>query len=234
MKLFAELLALPFPTQDIEFRVGSTNKEKTKGLALAYITSRAVMERLDMVVGPGNWESNLSVIDKGFTCSLSIRVGQDWVTKMDAANLSDIESIKGGASDALKRAAVQWGIGRYLYGLPDIWVALENGKYIPDNELKKARSVVEEYTRKLSAIIPLPGDRIENLKKGLSEVGVPEPEKFIMDVFGTIKIDEISGRNILALAAHAKTFVVTENEKYRCRLYSSKGLPYEPVSGIEI
>jgi len=38
-----------------------------------------------------------------------------WVTKSDGADDSSIESAKGGISDSLKRAAVQYGIGRYLY-----------------------------------------------------------------------------------------------------------------------
>lgn len=232
MKTFYELLSLPFPVNDIEFRVGSTNKDKTSGLALAYITSRAVMDRLDLVVGPGNWESDLVVIDKGFLCNLSINCMGQWITKTDAANLSDIESIKGGASDALKRAAVQWGIGRYLYGLPDIWVTLKDGKYITDEGLKKARSTVEEYTRKLNTMVPLDDKRLGALNEALVKAG--ETESFILSIFGTTKIDELAGRNLLVLASHAHTYVLTETEKFRCRLCTLKGIPYEPVSGIEI
>ena len=48
-------------------------------------------------------------------CSLSCKVGDNWITKADGAGDTDIEGEKGGISDALKRAAVVWGIGRYLY-----------------------------------------------------------------------------------------------------------------------
>ena len=54
----------------------------------------------------------------------------EWVTKWDGAENTDIEAVKGGLSGAMKRAAVQWGIGRYLYKLEESWInANENGAY---------------------------------------------------------------------------------------------------------
>lgn len=119
-------LSAPFPYEDIEWRAGATNKEKTKALALAYITSRAVMNRLDDVCGPHNWRDEYAAgPDGGVICGLSIRVGDEWITKWDGAENSNIEAVKGGLSDAFKRAAVKWGIGRYLYGLDGVWVECE-------------------------------------------------------------------------------------------------------------
>ena len=48
-------------------------------------------------------------------CELSINIDGTWITKSDGADDSNIEGAKGGISDALKRAAVLFGIGRYLY-----------------------------------------------------------------------------------------------------------------------
>jgi hypothetical protein len=51
-------------------------------------------------------------------------------------------------SDALKRAAVRWGVGRYLYELKSPWVALEaagRSYKIPDAERKKLDQVHDEY-----------------------------------------------------------------------------------------
>jgi len=53
---------------------------------------------------------------------LSIRVNGEWLTKEGVSQDSDVQPLKGGASGALKRSAVKFGIGRYLYNLPDIWV----------------------------------------------------------------------------------------------------------------
>jgi len=115
----------PFPPAEIEWRVGSTNGEKTKGLALAYLTARHVMERLDEVCGPSNWQDRYEFHGSRTVCYLSIRVDGEWITKADGAGDSDVEAEKGAISDALKRAAVKWGIGRYLYDLGNTWVAIE-------------------------------------------------------------------------------------------------------------
>ena len=119
-------LAEPFNPADLEWRPGAINADKTRALALAYITSRAVMDRLDEVVGPGNWRDEYRPgPDGGLICGLSLRLDGEWITKWDGAENTDIEAIKGGLSDAFKRAAVKWGIGRYLYKLPQTWVACE-------------------------------------------------------------------------------------------------------------
>ena len=115
----------PFPASEIEWRVGSTNADKTKGLALAYLTARHVMERLDAVCGAANWQDKYEFHGTRTICYLSIRIGDEWITKADGAGDSDVEAEKGAISDALKRAAVKWGIGRYLYLLGNTWVGIE-------------------------------------------------------------------------------------------------------------
>jgi hypothetical protein len=118
-------LHTPFPAAEIEWRVGSTNGDKTSGLALAYLTARHVMERLDAVCGPENWQDRYEFHGARTVCYLSLRIGDEWVTKADGAGDSDVEAEKGAISDALKRAAVKWGIGRYLYDLGNVWVDVE-------------------------------------------------------------------------------------------------------------
>ena len=121
-------LLLPFPEKDIEWRVGATNKEKTKGIALAYITNRAIQNRLDKVCGALNWKNEYKEWhDKSQICGISIwdEKKGEWITKWDGADNTDFESTKGGLSDAMKRAGYQWGIGRYLYNLPNQWVPIK-------------------------------------------------------------------------------------------------------------
>ena len=78
------------------------------------------MDRLDDVVGPENWTNDFTESPNGgVLCTLGIRVDEDaWVYKTDGADNTEIERVKGGLSNAMKRAGVQWGIGRYLYRLP--------------------------------------------------------------------------------------------------------------------
>ncbi|MEO1074893.1 MAG: Rad52/Rad22 family DNA repair protein [Bacteroidota bacterium] len=130
-------LSAPFPNDDIEWKPGATTRDRKKGLAMAYLTSRAIQDRLDEVCGPGNWRNGFAPgPEGGVLCGLSILVHREgtgapeWVTKWDGAENTEFESVKGGLSGALKRAAVQWGIGRYLYSMPAQWVPLdERGRF---------------------------------------------------------------------------------------------------------
>lgn len=126
-------LAAPFPITDLEWRVGSTSRDKSRGMVLCYLTARAVMDRLDTVVGPESWRHSIRREGNAWLCRLEVSDGSigDWIFHEDASDESDIEGIKGGASGAFKRAAVHFGIGRYLYRLPDLWAPLEQGKYLP-------------------------------------------------------------------------------------------------------
>lgn len=130
IKKMMEDLRKPFPSSVISWRVGSTNRDKTKCIPLAYLDARAVMDRLDEVFGINGWQSTLDPLSDGFQCKLSCKFGDEWVTKSDVSDFSNIDALKGGASGALKRAAVSFGIGRYLYDLPNIWVDMKDGRYI--------------------------------------------------------------------------------------------------------
>lgn len=120
-----EELAKPFPPELVSWRVGSTKADKTAGLALAYIDARDVMERLDTVCGPQNWQCKYSHANGKTVCDIGIKCDAEWVWKADGAGDSDVEAEKGALSDAFKRAAVRWGIGRYLYAIKSSWVELE-------------------------------------------------------------------------------------------------------------
>ena len=123
----AKELKNPFHPDDIEWRVGSTTQDKSKGLALAYITNRAIQNRLDEVFGLNNWRNEFKPWqNNGVLCGISIRLEGDseWVTKWDGSDESNMDATKGGLSGAMKRAGYQLGIGRYLYNLDASWVEL--------------------------------------------------------------------------------------------------------------
>ena len=128
-----EDLKKPFPESDIEFRLQSSGMKNGKpwGMCLAYVTNRAIMDRLDEVCGPENWINSFREWPNGgVLCIIGILVNGEWVHKQDGAENTQIEAIKGGLSSAMKRAAVQWGIGRYLYNLEAGWAEFTtNGKY---------------------------------------------------------------------------------------------------------
>lgn len=127
-------LRAPFPDHVHKFRIGSTWGNRSGGRSgrpLVYIDARDVMDRLDEIVGPGGWEDRIrpTNVAGAFVCELTI-LG---VTKSAVGQAGDGESEKekSGESDALKRAAVKFGVGRYLYNidLPPVDLVEKNGKY---------------------------------------------------------------------------------------------------------
>jgi len=133
-----EELQKPFPAEDIEWRVQRVVKtaKGNKALVLAYVTNRAIQNRLDNVFGIGNWKNEfMPWRETGVLCGISVKINGEWVTKWDGAEETRIEAVKGGFSGAMKRSAVQWGIGRYLYNLPETWVDIkEKGKYYVEDK----------------------------------------------------------------------------------------------------
>lgn len=130
----------PFQPDEIEWRLQQSGEKNGRvwGICVPYVTNRAIQNRLDDVVGPAGWKNHFRAApDGGVLCGISIRIGTadsagaagEWVTKWDGAENTDIEGVKGGLSASMKRSAVQWGIGRYLYALDESFANVsDNGK----------------------------------------------------------------------------------------------------------
>ena len=126
-------LSVPFALGDLEWKVQTCGEKNGKAWALIvpYLSARAIADRLDAVVGPENWRPEYVAAPShgdGMTCRLSLRFGAEWVAKEDGtgavepnAGLSTAEAVKGTYSNAFKRVAQVWGIGRYLYFLDAVW-----------------------------------------------------------------------------------------------------------------
>lgn len=130
----------PFDPFDIEWRVqsaGETKQGKLWAILVPYITNRGIQDRLDEVCGVDGWYNQYQYpTERSVICGISIKfqgtrqdpnganmlMGDKWITKWDGAEETAIEAVKGGLSSAMKRAAVQWGIGRYLYRLEAVIV----------------------------------------------------------------------------------------------------------------
>lgn len=126
--------------EDIEVRVAQCSEKGVQ--LLLYKTARCDMNILDETVGQENWDCEYASINGKLFCTVGIRCGDEgfheWVYKQDVGSESDMEPVKGEASDAFKRACFKWGIGRELYTAPFIWVNAgilqrhikkDNGKY---------------------------------------------------------------------------------------------------------
>jgi len=139
-----------------------------KATMVAYVDARDVQDLLDEVVGPENWAVEYKVINDNMFAGLSIKTTQkvknivdgkheeyestEWVTKWDCGTESNVEKEKGEASDAFKRAAVQWGVGRFLYrlGIVELKTAMYKDKEKPatdDGKILWNNEEISEYIR---------------------------------------------------------------------------------------
>jgi len=154
-----------FPFEEIKTMLQVTSGDKKTGMAVFYLDSRTIQNRLDEAVGQFNWKNQFIVwheiennetkkIQKSQICGIAILNTErnEWVGKFDGAECSNIEPIKGGLSDSFKRAACAWGIGRYLYEIDGVWVDIEpSGKSyrIKNNQQTKLRTAYEAAVNKI-------------------------------------------------------------------------------------
>lgn len=122
MRMFRNLNA-----EEIEVRIGQKFKNGKVSLLL-YQDSRCAANILDETVGQGNWSNNYVRQGNTLCCSIGIYIKEHnaFVYKADAGTESNFEAVKGEYSDAFKRAAAKWGIGRELYSAPKIIVPCDN------------------------------------------------------------------------------------------------------------
>ena len=135
-------LKMPWPEKEVKSYVGA------RGKTFHYLDARQVMHRLDKVLGPENWSDDYKSLDGKTCCTLSLYIQGRWVAKSDGAGDTEIEGEKGGFSDSFKRAAVKWGVGRYLYrnGPPMTPEEYKNGWKRPTSV---AKTVIDEMGTKV-------------------------------------------------------------------------------------
>lgn len=129
----------PFPAHVVGWKPGSMNKEKTRALMMAFIDARAVMDRLDAIC-PNDWSFHAVEVAGAAVPTVRGTLTVLGVSRTDFGEgdpSSDAgNSYKAANSDALKRCAVQFGIGRYLYDLPKQWVDWDAQKRQPVQALE--------------------------------------------------------------------------------------------------
>ncbi|MGC8967835.1 MAG: Rad52/Rad22 family DNA repair protein [Thermus sp.] len=136
-------LAEPFPKGEVQWRIEALSRDKRRALVVPYVDARTVLDRLDKVVGPEGWHDAYEVLSdaerlvkdergerRERLCEVKCRLTVLGVTKED---VGEGDSLKAAFSDAIKRAAVKFGVGRYLYRLEKQWVDYdpEKGRFTP-------------------------------------------------------------------------------------------------------
>lgn len=121
----AQALAAPFDPSEVKFKPQAVSGNRA--LAVPFVDARVIQDRLDDVLGVMGWQDRYECLPDGaVVCRLRIRLGTEWITKEDVGGQSEQpdegDRRKAAFSDALKRAAVKFGIGRYLYRCKPQWV----------------------------------------------------------------------------------------------------------------
>lgn len=148
-------LAEPFPPSAITWKPGHTTKDGAKCMAMAYADLRAYQDRLDELCGEDwsveyqSWGDNRIIA----------RVSIGMITRSSTGEMEaqDEKNGMGGTvaeAQAFKRACAMWGLGRFLYELPSIWVEY-------DAQSKKISKAGQDeldnryktwYTKKIAAL----------------------------------------------------------------------------------
>lgn len=114
-------LAAPFAQKLIELKPSNVTKDKTRCMVAAYVDMRAYFARLDRAVGPGGWATSYTMHDRGIVCNLTI-LGVTRSSVGDWPAAGDPNAATSAEAQAFKRACAAFGLGRYLYALPNLWV----------------------------------------------------------------------------------------------------------------
>lgn len=163
----------------MEFRVLRNNeiqvrptdtKYKGKATLLLYQDARCAMDILDETVGSENWQKEYYEVKGNVYCKIGILTENGWVWKADCGTESNVDAEKGEASDAFKRAAVCWGIGRELYSTPKIRVDCQDSYYYNDKMTMTftVKEIVWGENKELKSLIILDkfGNEVYNYSEG--------------------------------------------------------------------
>jgi hypothetical protein len=71
-------LAAPFEASEVKFKPQAVKGNRC--LAMAYVSARTVMDRLDDVLGVGEWQDSYDLLPDGSVmCRLAVRIAGEWI-----------------------------------------------------------------------------------------------------------------------------------------------------------
>ena len=115
----------------MEFKAGAVTQDKARALALAYVDSRIYQARLDAVAP--DWRNEYTRKYAGdrviVTCALAVAgvtrqaIGESLQASAHSDGSAVIEenAATSAEAQAFKRACSVFGLGRYLYSVPQVW-----------------------------------------------------------------------------------------------------------------
>lgn len=158
----APFLRRPFTKEAVHFKIqagvgGSKkdNKPPTGGIIVAHLDARLIVERLNAVCPHLWWDEYERLDETHLLCRLTV----DGVTRVDVGEWSsggglEADPVKSRYSDALKRAAVKFGIGVSIYAMQQVFLPVgpkgleltaAKKLRLPDTTLDRLRSGYEKW-----------------------------------------------------------------------------------------
>ncbi len=208
-------LQQPFRPSDVYWKPGSVSKEGTKALALPYATLRAYQQRLDTICG-ADWSVTYTPWGDRIICHLTLH-GVTRSSTGEADNQQERSEIAGTSAEAqaFKRACSMFGLGRYLYHMPNLWVAYDPGaRQFTDQAKAKLEGVVaSHYQRSTGQVVeeqaPAEAESDEGATKqeAVGESVVPEKLRKQFETLG----NELYGERWVEVSRH-NVARLTENQ----------------------
>lgn len=207
-----EQLSKPFHPSRITWRPGSLTGKKDKALALAYADLRAYQNRLDEVCGM-DWSVSYTPWAERIICHLTI----NGITRSSTGEPdSDSERTETAGTtteaQAFKRACAMFGLGRYLYNMPSLWVEYDapNQRFTEKAKARLNGVILQHYQRFLDGqpSVELKGDEAPT-EEPTAETPVENPLVKKLDELGVKLYGEqwpsIKAHNVARLAGEGST-----------------------------
>lgn len=204
-----ERLDEEFGLNDLEWKVqtcGCNSSGRFWAIVVPYVTNRAIMRTLDEVFGKLNWQNTFEEIrGKGVRCGIGVLNPDtnEWIWKYDGADETQIESTKGGISSAMKRTAVQWGIGRHLYTMPIVYAICSSERPKDNYDWAYAKTPNKNGGGAKSFYWRLPDGLLQGQSSRKQKQGATEPvtPTTPLDLQEQKKISEPQRKRLFAIAA---------------------------------
>lgn len=124
----AEALSVPFYSSSVEWKPQAVSADKKRALAAAYVDMREYEDRLDKVFP--QWSSSVQFLmtEKKVAAVVSLTVAGVTRVNVGEASLDDENAFTSAYAQGFKRVCSDFGLGRYLYRLPQVWCDYDEKK----------------------------------------------------------------------------------------------------------
>lgn len=214
MKQLLDKLSQPIP---YSWRVQSRNKDKTKAFCSAYIDARDVMRVLDEHCV---WQVQYQEINGFIFAGIGITIDGEQYWRWDCGqrvedNPQDQmydQAGKSAASDAFKRAAVMWGIGRFLYDLDMVTLACDQYGNPVDEKGNRIWDVTKHINSRKEVVPEPPAldqDKYDAMVKFIAEGKYKEVEQAIKKY----KLNDSQKKLLTTMINQSKAEAITKAAK---------------------